>query len=231
MAFDLAAFAALAFALGAKHAFDADHVVAVSNILNRQSEWRRTVALSASWASGHIVTAGLVSAALYFVADQFLDGLLARLEVLVPFLLILVGALGLFGLLRRLHYHRHRHAESGPEHGHLHVHLKRNHEHGAMVGIGVVHGLASNDELLAVLLVGLAAESWWQVLLGVGLFSLGVLVAMALYATVAHGVVRRTGLPWLPEAATGVFSVASIAYAAYLLTGGTGFNLVARVVG
>lgn len=227
MAFDVVMFGALALALGAKHAFDVDHVVAIGNILTRQTAWKRTVALSTTWAAGHMVTAGLVSAAVYFLADTFLPDIFARMETVVPFMLILIGALGIGALLRKLHYHRHQHAE-GAKHGHFHLHVKPDHEHGAMAGIGVVHGLASNDELLLVLLVGLAADAWWQVLLGVALFSAGVMVTMSLYATLVHTATRRTGVAWIPDLFTGFFSVASIAYAAYLLAGGEGLNLVER---
>jgi ABC-type nickel/cobalt efflux system permease component RcnA len=231
MAFDLLVFSALALALGVKHAFDVDHVVAISGILTRETRWQRTVTLSASWASGHMITAAVVSAALFFLANTLLRNLLSKMELLVPFMLLAIGLLGLFALARKLHYHRHQHAEAGPKHSHFHLHLKKSHEHGAMAGIGVVHGLASNDELLAVLFVGLAADAWWQVFLGVALFSVGVMAAMAIYSTLLHGVSRRTGARWVPDAATAAFSLASIVYAVYLLAGGKGLNLLQRFFG
>lgn len=231
MAFDLIAFSALALVLGAKHAFDADHVVAIGNILTRQTRWERTVALSSSWGVGHMVTAGLVSALLYFFADTFVPSLTGHMEFLVPFLLVVVGALGLAAVFRRFHYHRHAHEAKGKKHGHFHLHLKEHHQHGAMAGIGVVHGLASNDELLVVLLVGLGADAWWQVGLGVVLFSLGVMVSMALYATLIHATTQRTKITWIPDAATALFSVVSIVYAVYLFAGGSGLNLVQRFWG
>lgn len=230
MAFDFAVFAALALALGFKHAFDVDHVVAVSNLLTRRSRVRSAAGLAASWAVGHLVTASLVSLGLFVLADSFLPSVVARLELLVPLMLLVIGAVGLGVELRRLHYHRHAHATSG-EHGHFHLHLRSpRHEHGAMAGIGVVHGLASNDELLVVLLVALGAAAWWQVVLGIALFSFGVLAGMVLYAAAVHvasgPVTRRFGWNWVPAAFTAAFSLLSIAYGAWLLSGGEGLNLV-----
>lgn len=224
MVFDFAVFGALALVLGVKHAFDADHLVAVSGLLTRQRRIESTMGLAASWAAGHLLTAALVSAALYWLADTILPGLLQRLELAVPIMLVLVGLLGLAIEARRLHVHRHVHAAGGKEHRHLHLHIKPHHEHGAMAGIGVVHGLASNDELLIVLLVGLGANAWWQVGLGVLLFSLGVVIGMVLYAIAVNLVSQRSGITWIPTALTVLFSLASIGYAAYLFSGGTGWN-------
>jgi nickel/cobalt transporter (NicO) family protein len=223
--FDVWVFSALAVGLGVKHAFDADHVLAISNLLTRSGRMERSLTMAGSWALGHMVTAAIVSALVFFFADTVLPALTSRLEVLVPLLLILVGAFGLFGVWRRVHVHRHEHGERAHRHVHVHVRSRR-HEHGAMAGIGVVHGLASNDELLAVLVVGLAADSWWQVLLGVGLFSLGVLLGMIVYAAAVHAAASRPRTAWIPTAMTVVFSLASLVYAAYLLTGGQGLNLL-----
>jgi len=236
MAFEFGVFAALALALGLKHAFDADHLVAVSNLLTRKERLGTVTGLAGSWAVGHLVTAALVSAAVFAFADTLLPSITARLELLVPLMLLLIGVIGLAAEYRRFHVHRHAHAPGGPEHAHLHVHIKTaRHEHGAMAGIGVVHGLASNDELLVVLVVGLAANSWWQLGMGVALFSAGVLLGMVLYAAGVHAVsgplARRTGATWLPSALSVFFSVASVAYAVYLLAGGEGLNLVERWLG
>ncbi len=224
--FDFGLFAALAFVLGFKHAFDVDHVVAVSNILTRQASLETSLRLATSWAAGHMLTAAAVSALLFYFADTLAPRIVGHLEILVPFMLILIGLLGLAGALRRLHFHRHAHGAEESQHRHIHFHVQSHHEHGAMAGIGVIHGLASNDELLAVLLIGLGASAWWQVLAGVAVFSLGVVAGMVLYAAVVHAATRAGTPSWVPDAATLGFSVLSIVYAIYLLAGGNGMNLV-----
>jgi hypothetical protein len=231
MEFDFAVFAALALVLGFKHAFDADHLVAVSSFLTRRPRAEDALGLATSWAGGHLLTAAAVSAAVYFFADTVLPHLLGRLELLVAVMLLAIGTLGLAMEYRRVHIHRHNHGDAGQTHAHLHLHGRSSrHEHGAMAGIGVVHGLASNDELLLVLLVGLAANSWWEMFAGVLIFSVGVMIGMAVYALAVHGLARRQarspGLGWVPTAMTVAFSLLSIAYGAWLLAGGEGFNLV-----
>lgn len=228
MAFEFWAFIGVASLLGLKHAYDADHLVAVSALLTRTDRVHQAVALSGSWAAGHMLTAGAVSALLFFFADAYLERFTDRFETLVPAMLIVIGVLALLSEWRRFHIHRHRHERGREEHAHFHVHRRRVHEHGAMAGIGVVHGLASNDELLIVLLAGLAAESWWQVFLGVVLFSLGVVVGMAIYAAAIQAASRRTGATWAAPALTVTFALLSIAYAVYLLRGGEGMNFVQR---
>jgi hypothetical protein len=143
-------------------------------------------------------------------------------------MLLVVGLLALGVEARRLHLHRHRHDVQGAEHAHFHVHLKPGHRHGAMAGIGVIHGLASNDELLVVLLVGLGANSWWQVLFGIALFSLGVLAGMVVYAASVQLVDQRIGGARTATFLNVGFATMSIVYAVYLLLGGEGFNLLDR---
>ena len=230
MALDFPVFAALAITLGVKHAFDADHLVAVSNLLTRRSGLDRAVGLGAAWAAGHLVTAAIVSAVLFFFADGLLPVILSRMELLVPVMLILVGLLALGAELRRFHLHRHAHQDGGPQHRHFHLHIKESHRHGAMAGIGVVHGLASNDELLVVLLIGLGASSWWSVFAGVALFSLGVLIGMLLYAAGVHFADRKIGSRWTAPALNVFFAFASLGYAVYLLAGGDGVNLLDGLV-
>jgi hypothetical protein len=230
---DFVFFAALSLVLGFKHAFDADHLVAVSSFFTRRRGYGAGVGLATAWAAGHLVTAAAISAVLYFFAGTFLPQLIARLDLLVPAMLILVGLLALGFEARRFHVHRHRHQDAGPEHAHPHVHVRgaTRHEHGAIAGIGVIHGLASNDELLVVLLVGLGASAWWQVFAGIALFSVGVLVGMIVYAAAVRLVEERFPGRATATALNVTFSVLSIGYGIYLLLGGAGLNLLDRWVG
>jgi hypothetical protein len=216
---DFVFFAALSLVLGFKHAFDADHLVAVSSFFTRRRGYGAGVGLATAWAAGHLVTAAAISAVLYFFAGTFLPQL--------------VGLLALGFEARRFHVHRHRHQDAGPEHAHPHVHVRgaTRHEHGAIAGIGVIHGLASNDELLVVLLVGLGASAWWQVFAGIALFSVGVLVGMIVYAAAVRLVEERFPGRATATALNVTFSVLSIGYGIYLLLGGAGLNLLDRWVG
>ena len=54
MAIEFAAFMVLALVLGFKHSYDADHLVAVSNLITRSGSVRKTSLMSVAWAAGQI---------------------------------------------------------------------------------------------------------------------------------------------------------------------------------
>ncbi len=157
MPIDPVFFVVLALALGFKHSYDADHLVAVSNLLTRSKSLRKTTLMSVSWAAGHMITATIITVLLYELRATVLQGILANLEIAVAVMLVVIGVVGLlveFGVL-----HRHAHRHESEEHVHVHTHLHEDPEHRTMFGIGIVHGLASNDELLILFVASLSVTS------------------------------------------------------------------------
>ena len=145
---------ALALILGIKHSFDADHLVAVSSILTKAPNLKRTSALSITWAIGHMITASILTIILFTFKDTFFKEFFSNFDILVPAMLIFIAIVTLafeFDLI-----HRHKHVHKDPEtniereHTHVHTHIlgSSRKDHGAMIGIGFIHGIASNDELL-----------------------------------------------------------------------------------
>ncbi len=181
--------APLAFFLGVKHSFDADHIVAVSNLLSRAKSVKNSIKMSISWASGHMLTAIIITAILVGFKDRVFPLILGKMNILVAIMLI---AIGLYGILKSRVYHSHEHTHDHATHPHWHVHLskpspqedhpKADHSHEHMFGIGIVHGLASNDELLLLLTVSLGLSSLLEMFLGVFIFSIGVVVGMIGFA-------------------------------------------------
>ena len=53
-----------------------------------------------------------------------------------------------------------------------------------MFGIGIIQGLASNDELLMLFTASLAITSMGGLILALGMFSLGVVIGMVLFAAI-----------------------------------------------
>lgn len=210
-------FLGLALALGVKHAYDPDHLAVVGVFLARAPDAHRALRLGLSWGAGHAVTAGLLTVALFLARDRFLGAWREPLEAAVAFTLVAIGALSLVWELRVVHSHLHRH---GPvEHAHPHLHLLGGKEHRAMLGIGLLHGLASNDELLLLLTASLGVVSLGGLLAGVGVFSLGVVLGMALFAAaLALPLVRARSKP-LKRAASLAAGAASIAVGAGMLLG------------
>ena len=220
-------FAALALALGFKHSYDADHLVAVSNLIARSPSLRKTATMSASWAAGHMVTASVITVVLFF-SEPALKEILSPLELLVGVMLIVIGAASLLWeyeiLPKFAHIHRHRHGPSPTEHEHAHVHPGGRREHGAMFGIGIVHGLASNDELLTLFLSALTVTSLAGLLAGVAVFSVGVVVGMISFGLALTYPIKRWDAKRVRRAVALVAGVLSIAYGVLILLGFPGFN-------
>ena len=239
MALEFLAYLALALALGFKHSYDADHLVAVSNLLTRSASLRRTTTMSVTWAAGHMVTASLITVILFQLGQTFLAGFIGSFELAVVAMLIAIGILGLsleFGLSRRLVrllqrlrlLHEHEHPHGQEEHRHAHWHLGRFREHGTMLGIGVVHGLASNDEILSLLLAsfGIATLTIGGLLAGVGVFSLGVVAGMILFGLGLSYPILRWGDTKVRRIVNVVAAGLSIGYGVFLLAGYEGINLL-----
>ena len=80
MAIEFAAFMVLALVLGFKHSYDADHLVAVSNLITRSGSVRKTSLMSVAWAAGHMVTAAIITVLLYTFRQTLLTEFLAHLD-------------------------------------------------------------------------------------------------------------------------------------------------------
>lgn len=226
MAYEFAAFIVLALALGFKHSYDADHLVAVSNLITRSGSIRKTGLMSVSWAIGHMLTAAILTVILYTFGRTLLLDFFEHLEVLVALMLLLIGVIGLLWEFNVFHVHEHWHGLVQHRHLHtwLHGHLTKHGEHKTMFSIGIVHGIASNDELLVLLLVALGVATLGGILIGVAVFSLGVVAGMMVFAVGLNYPIVRWGNRRVQRVVNTVVAVLSIVYAALLFTGFGGFN-------
>lgn len=212
-------FLTLAFLLGLKHSFDADHLVAVSNFLSRASSIKKSVKLSLYWAAGHMLTAIFITFLLFTFKDIFLSAFLEKMEMLVGVMLIVLGAWSLT-LLRGWNVHGHAHTHGGTLHTHAHLHAEsheKDHAHVHLFGIGIVHGLASNDELLILLTATLGVSSLMEMVSGVAIFSFGVVVGMIAFGTLFTFSVIKIHRENVLRLIQGAVGVISIGYGAQLL--------------
>ena len=69
---ELFSFAILAFIMGIKHAFDADHILIVSNFLSRAKRLDETLNISLSWGIGHMLTAGIITLIIFYLKRKFI---------------------------------------------------------------------------------------------------------------------------------------------------------------
>jgi len=226
-------FIVLAFAMGFKHAYDADHVLVVSNFLARSRGFSEAAHMSLSWAAGHTITAASITLVYYIISIQgFLsEGILIGLETITSVLLVAVGAAGIFFTLTRpvSHEHPHRHL-GGKLHSHLHSHrighigplhglVHRLHVHRPLLGIGTLQGLLSNDELLLLLVASLGVRSLELLVGGVIIFSIGVVMGMLLLALLINYPLSILGKGRLRKIVSIVVGSVSIIYGSMLLYG------------
>jgi ABC-type nickel/cobalt efflux system permease component RcnA len=176
--------------LGFRHAFEPDHLAAVSTLATRQGRLWAAARLGLVWGAGHTATVGAVALAVLALGLRVPPGLWPAAELLVAVLLVLLGATIVWRYARgRWHMHMHAHPAAGP-HFHLHSHANDSghahphpHPHppaGAdarrSLGFGVAHGLAGSGAI-AVLLVA-AAPSAAQRVAYFAALSAGTMVGM-----------------------------------------------------
>ena len=219
---------AISLALGVRHAFEPDHLAAVSTLATRQGRGLQAAWLGLAWGLGHTASVGVV--ALLMIAGGLT--LPARLwpatDAVVGLLLVVLGASVLWRYARgRWHMHRHAHLGEGAPHLHLHSHAHGGahahaHVHGRWdgrrsLGFGLLHGLAGSGAIV-VLLVATVPTAGLK-LAYVAAFGVGTMLGMLAVSLTLVAVVRyasRTGTRWATVLHLGS-AVASVAVGVLLV--------------
>jgi hypothetical protein len=175
---------ALVFGLfvGARHAFEPDHLAAVGTLVAEARGPLRAAWLGAAWGLGHTLALGVVACALALLGAALPHDLERLLELGVAAMLIVLGVRGLVAAFRAgrrgpVHAHAHGdqlHAHAGAD---AHVHVAGRTLAIRPFVVGVVHGLAGSGALTA-----LATAAFPDVrarLLYVLLFGAGSVLGMA----------------------------------------------------
>lgn len=155
----------LGLLLGARHALEADHVVAVSTLVSHSRSVLAAARLWLCWGLGHTAMLALCGLPVLFLRLRIPAGA-ERLELAVAAMLVVLGVLTVRDHVRkRVHLHRHEHD------GWAHVHFHRHdgdgdhaHSHAVPGGmraflVGMVHGLAGTAALV-LLLMGMIGSPW-----------------------------------------------------------------------
>lgn len=192
---------------------------------------KKTTTLSVSWALGHMGTASILTIILFTFKETLLKEILSSMEYLVAFMLILIATLTLAWEYDILHFHKHGHKhekepEQSKEHSHIHIHLPRINEHGSMVGIGFIHGIASNDELLLLFTLTLGISDLFGILIGVLFFTIGVILGMVIYSMIITIPNRKFGQKRVSRIVNTTIASLTLAYGIYLLFGLNGINVI-----
>lgn len=206
----------VAFFLGIKHSFDVDHVIAVSSILIRSPNFSRTFKLSIIWAVGHTFTAGIITLIIFFIKDLFIEKILSNFEIIVAIMLITIGTLTLMWEFKVFSFRKYQNLRliykldigyslnsskniSSQNYVNLKpkskFFLKIKKDSNAIVTIGVLQGLASNDELFLLLVFTLGLDNLFIIIMGISIFSLGVMAGMILWGSL----INLPSLKWKKE--------------------------------
>ncbi|MGE5801801.1 MAG: urease accessory protein [Gemmatimonadota bacterium] len=153
--------------LGLRHAFEPDHLAAVSTLATRPGARPWSAArLGLIWGLGHTATVGVVVGLILALGIRVPERLWPAAELLVAALLILLGSLVIWRYARgRWHMHLHAHPAAVP-HLHLHSHTTdagHGHQHTVdtrrSLGFGVAHGLAGSGAIAALLVAAVPEGS------------------------------------------------------------------------
>ncbi|HEY83276.1 MAG TPA: urease accessory protein UreH [Dehalococcoidia bacterium] len=169
----------LGLLLGARHAVDADHVVAITTIIGRNRGMLRSALVGLAWGAGHNLTlfgAGFVVLVLKLSIPHTFT---LSAEFAVGVLLVILGVPLVWQLMRRkAHAHVHQHDDGS--HFHLHSHADTpHHEHAHLrkpLLVGMLHGLAGSGALTLVALNTM--PSLGQGLVFLAVFALGITATM-----------------------------------------------------
>lgn len=184
--------------LGFRHAFEPDHLAAVSTLATRPGGGKlwSVARLGLAWGVGHTAAVGAVTLLVVALGVRLPAALWPAAELLVAALLVLLGAAVVWRYARG-RWHMHLHAHDAAPHFHLHSHAEpiaagHAHVHAAdtrrSLGFGVAHGLAGSGAV-AVLLVAAAPDAPAR-LVYFAAFGGGTVLGMLAVSVTVAGLVR-----------------------------------------
>jgi hypothetical protein len=160
-------------ALGVRHAFEPDHLAAVSTLVAERPGARRGLFLGAAWGVGHTLALFVVATVLALLEVRLPARLADAFELLVAAMLVTLGVRAVVVGVRA------QRADAKPA-----LRFGRR-----SLAIGIVHGLAGSGALTALVLANLSSTG---ARLGyVALFGLGSIIGMALLSSFAGWPLER----------------------------------------
>lgn len=181
----------LGFFLGMRHATDADHVVAVTNIVSQQRSIRSAAWTGVMWGIGHSLTVFVVGAAIACFGFVVSKRMGLSLELSVGIMLIVLGLLNLNATFRWFGEARHGHKVDGVEGGQLDRWLRVFAPGSPFrpLVIGIVHGLAGSAAV-ALLVLPLMHDAFgaitYLLIFGVGTVAGMMIVTAAIAAPIRY---------------------------------------------
>jgi hypothetical protein len=197
MNFGLFAFIGIGFLVGFRHAFEPDHLAAVSMLATRERGLRSAAALGLAWGAGHTASVAVVTIIITVLGIKVPPTFAAAFELVVAAMLIFLGVSTLIAEARR-----HRQG-LGDAHAHAHAaHIAHAHPEkirsarGAFT-FGIAHGLAGSGAVI-VLLVAAASTIQAQLsyLLAFGVGTVGGMSVVSLLVSGLAGLAVARSRHW-----------------------------------
>lgn len=185
----------LGLAVGIQHAFEPDHISAVSTLISKSNLKQKSIKyliresiskssiLGAIWGAGHTTTLVLIGFLVYVFAITIHDHVFSGFEFIVGIMLVFLGMTTILNKkIQFIHRHPHQHKD-GTLHVDEHNHDDSNHRHThKSYLIGLIHGLAGSGSL--VVLTATTFDSAEMVLGFIVIFGLGSIIGMTLVGSV-----------------------------------------------
>jgi hypothetical protein len=195
--------------VGLRHAFEPDHLTAVSTLVGNTHGLRSGAMLGALWGLGHTISLVAIGVTLTLIGATLPERASVVFELGVAAMLLVLGVRAIVIAVRvgAAHDHGHGHGHRHPPTDHVHVGPRTLAWRPLLVGL--VHGLAGSGALTAIVfaeLPGTAARILYMVLFGVGSIG-GMALASGLAGATLHAVAHsgrtRRGMGLV----TGVLSI------------------------
>jgi ABC-type nickel/cobalt efflux system permease component RcnA len=205
----------LGLLVGLRHAFEPDHLTAVSTLVAEARDGKRGALLGAIWGVGHTVSLLIVGIVLLVVGATLPDNVAAMFECGVSVMLILLGIRSIVRAIRSggsgpVTPHRHgpvhhaHQAESAP-----HIHVGSRVVAWRPLIVGLVHGLAGSGALTALVFAQLPTTALR--IAYITLFGFGSVAGMAIASGIAgaslHAMAHRPSTRRRLAVVTGAVSI------------------------
>jgi hypothetical protein len=222
-----------ALALGFLHGLGADHLMGIAALSLGSSgdapavQRARALGVAVKFAAGHALLLAVGAGALIALGWSLPIAVERGGEMLGGVLLIVLGAIGLWGVAGgRVYGHSHLHAREPIGHWHLHIGspdrhpLSTAHSHLPTI-VGAAFAVSSLRALTMLAPFGEAAgDATLPMLLGlIAVFAVGILLSMSLFGVAFASLMSAATVARLGRAAAASMAVASIALGAYWIYG------------
>lgn len=182
--------------VGLRHAFEPDHLTAISTLVTEARDGVRGALLGAIWGIGHTVSLVIVGTVLLVVGASLPEHVAASFECAVSAMLIALGIRAITRAIRTggdgpVATHRHGPVEHAHPQGAPHIHVAGRAVAWRPLLVGLVHGLAGSGALTALVFAKLPTPALR--ITYITLFGLGSVAGMAIASGIAGASLRAVG--------------------------------------